>query len=93
MGYVQQAVPVADSRSVRVVPARPGRAYLLIQNTGAHVVWFCLGDDGAQAAPGRGLRLDPCASLELRHPAPDGALWACAPAGASTLAILEGHGR
>lgn len=71
-----QAVPVL------VVPARPGRARLLIQNIGAGDGWLAVAPTGADALPGRGFRLAAhCGSIELTQlapdtAAPDGEVWA-----------------
>jgi hypothetical protein len=92
-GYVQRSIDLSATPQ-RVIAARADRRYLLLQNIGEADAWIEIGEGGGQAVAGRGFRLAPCASLELRKlgerdPAPDGAVWASGAAGA-VLVVIEG---
>lgn len=90
--YQQRRIAL-DAAPRRIIPMRPDRRYLLLQNIGSAAVSFALADSGADAVAGRGLLLKPGDSFELRKisdadPAPRNAVWASGAGG--VLAVLEG---
>lgn len=87
MSYLQHA-PVITQVPERIVPARVGRLYLLIQNRGPGVLYLGIGNPSL-AEEGGGFELCKGASLELQRAAPDMAVYG-ASSSRSRVAVVEG---